>query len=500
MTKAQTAVDHDHFAELRATLARREKEAQEREAQIAEMETSFAELRASAAQLESQRESQIAQRESQIAQHESQIAQMERNFALRESQFAEELQSTRRLLVMSDERADERARSLFAEQQRGFQESLTAVRALASDEISRRNVDVSQVLTSVADLREKLVDQLTTHATRQRERESEVLLREAEAQKMSLSVELARTADELSRAAGDRARLEEELMRLTAEHDKLRCRNDVKGIEGEQLVYDLLRAREEFQAWSFTDTSSLAGHSDFHMVCPASGRVVAVEVKNKERITLQDLEKSARDVRELRERLGAGRLVAYVFVSIRTRNIPHKGPLAMETRDDVPMLFYGASDAEELRQAAGELAKLVRISAVLGAGLHEKASDSERHERVLRRARGYIEQLTRQRKSLASMNGAVVALRKSIAELSADMEAMAQDMEDALSVECRHAGSVAEGAPQDSAAEGAPPESAAKPVMKPQMQGATQDCPACKRTFRKLSAHLAASAKCRDQL
>jgi hypothetical protein len=165
-------------------------------------------------------------------------------------------------------------------------------------------------------------------------------------------------------------RMDQLLAETRTELERLRGSNHTKGIVGEALVLDALRGSGPFSSWAFTDTSARGAQSDVHMNSPCGRWLVAIEVKNKSVITSGDVEKSMRDVTDLAERFGV-RLAGYVFVSLRTRNIPRKGGTYLERVGGVPVLWFGC-ECEPLngnRIALDELVRatqlLVDVSAVL---------------------------------------------------------------------------------------------------------------------------------------
>ncbi|GAX84480.1 hypothetical protein CEUSTIGMA_g11900.t1 [Chlamydomonas eustigma] len=143
-----------------------------------------------------------------------------------------------------------------------------------------------------------------------------------------------------------------EIQRLRAEVERLQTAstaNHAKGVAGEAAVARALA--DAFDAWTVRDTSSVGQESDLQLISPCGTRLLAVEVKNKATIVSTDVSKAMRDLEMLEERHGP-KLVGYLFVSVRSRNIPNKGALKLELVRGVPVLWIGLDppDAERLLQ------------------------------------------------------------------------------------------------------------------------------------------------------
>lgn len=137
---------------------------------------------------------------------------------------------------------------------------------------------------------------------------------------------------------------DEEISALQAQIAALKGSNFSKGILGEGLVRQWLS--DAFDDCEIIDKSGCAAESDIHVVKP-NGDFIAVECKNKTQITNQDVDKSMRDITFLKEKYGA-RFVGYVFVSLRSINIPKKGSGCLEIVDDrIPVYWYGQTEFNE---------------------------------------------------------------------------------------------------------------------------------------------------------
>jgi hypothetical protein len=136
------------------------------------------------------------------------------------------------------------------------------------------------------------------------------------------------------------ADLEKEVARLTTELHCFKNTNTYKGQQGEKIVRDVLA--EHFPACEILDTSKTGGLSDVHLITEC-GDMYVFESKNKGIITLQDVEKSYTDI-DVLEADCSGKLKGYVFVSHRTKNIPKKGNLHIEVKNNVYIAWIGANE------------------------------------------------------------------------------------------------------------------------------------------------------------
>jgi hypothetical protein len=132
---------------------------------------------------------------------------------------------------------------------------------------------------------------------------------------------------------------DDEINKLKAEIAALKGSNFSKGIVGETIVQNILKSA--FADHQVLDKSSSATESDVHLVNPKTQQFIAIEVKNKATITLNDVDKSLRDIKSLRDKYGQ-LFLGYVFVSLNTMNIPKKGT-SFEISNDTPVVWYGAN-------------------------------------------------------------------------------------------------------------------------------------------------------------
>lgn len=274
-----------------------------------------------------------------------------------------------------------------------------------------------------------------------------VLASRLDARDAEIRAQVSRIADAAHSA--EVARMRDALSQLQSENERLRGSNHVKGARGEAAAMASLR--RAFPDRVFLDTSARGAESDFHMV-DAEGGVLAVEVKNKAVVTAGDVDKSMRDVRELLERLG-GRLVGYLFVSLRTRNIPRKGALALEAVHGVPVMWYGLDggvlleddagicrDAEDLARCARVLLDVGRCMGRGGAesdsggadGSSGSSSDAAVVSAMLGAVANHLHRMDGVRRAVSAVGDSISSARRHLASLSALVDTGFRELEACL--------------------------------------------------------------------
>lgn len=132
--------------------------------------------------------------------------------------------------------------------------------------------------------------------------------------------------------------------------------NNGKGIMGERALAKVItRICGDLEV---LDTSSKPAHSDLHVVA-ANGSFIAFECKNKGIITKTDTEKSCRDIAYMKDVYGE-QFIRYVFVSLRSRNIPHRR--FFEFVADIPTFWYGSDEHDAVESGDEVLEKVVQIA------------------------------------------------------------------------------------------------------------------------------------------
>jgi hypothetical protein len=187
--------------------------------------------------------------------------------------------------------------------------------------------------------------------------------------------------------------LESHIVSLRTQLDVFKSTNRYKGEIGEEMLRDFMR--RNFPKCEVKDMSGFGGMSDIHVI-DEYGQIVVIESKNKANIALTDVDKSIRDIELLRSRLGS-QFAGYIFVSLRSTNIPRKGDICFEVISDVPTFWYGASEGENMEQ---NFVKLVKILFCHGK---IKKSVKVDEERVVAMLNSYINMMKANKKTLVSL-------------------------------------------------------------------------------------------------
>lgn len=242
-------------------------------------------------------------------------------------------------------------------------------------------------------------------------------------------------------------RAKEALAASHAECALLRNSNHVKGNMGEAAVMASLKNSPAFADWSFVDTSGIGAESDFHMISAGGEHVVAVEVKNKSIVKAADVDKAMRDVRELQERYG-DRLVAYVFVSLRSCNIPRKGGLALDAApgSEVPMLWMGmaAEEGDGLTSFARTVKVVVDAACILQRHRKDTSTmvecEKAKHAAVtlIDKVGGHLQRLDGMRRALLNMQDAANSIRRNSDSMSAALDVAYREMEEGMITAAGH--------------------------------------------------------------
>ena len=116
-----------------------------------------------------------------------------------------------------------------------------------------------------------------------------------------------------------------------------------KGQVGEDFVKEILT--QNFSSFEITNTTKNTNCGDFQ-ISNLDGEFVAIECKNKATITAADVAKSIKDILHLKKTTPNLKFVGYLFVSLKTKNIPKKGEMLFESIADVPVIWL-AIDVEK---------------------------------------------------------------------------------------------------------------------------------------------------------
>jgi hypothetical protein len=205
--------------------------------------------------------------------------------------------------------------------------------------------------------------------------------------------------------------LRAQLAQRDAEIATLRGSNHVKGASGERMLMRFVEDR--FASWEVTNKGRTGHEADIHMTND-KGDLIIFESKNKERVTGLDVEKFYRDIEEL---AGTRKLVGAVFVSLKTKNIPGKGTLALERRGNVVVLFAGFEDEEEMDRLFGGYMSLL----VDAANVVAEDPTAERVEDIVAKLAGPFATVKKNKVRIDKLkNECLVQMSKLILELEQD--------------------------------------------------------------------------------
>lgn len=205
--------------------------------------------------------------------------------------------------------------------------------------------------------------------------------------------------------------------------------NQYKGAIGEKTIKDILS--KEFTNYEIKDTSGSASMSDIHLI-NKYGDIIAIECKNKAIITPQDVEKSLIDIKALKEKY-QDKFQGYLFVSIRSKNIPKKGDLHYEIVESRPVIWYGmdscdvctANSADSIGSAC--TTELIHLIKVISA--HKINTDTEVDQDIITdKLKSYIKKLSDNKKAVLLVHNNMESLKSNISIIQNNIDWIYQDI------------------------------------------------------------------------
>ena len=136
--------------------------------------------------------------------------------------------------------------------------------------------------------------------------------------------------------------------------------NEEKGTLGEQLILNKLRDCQEYTSAIFNETASETAAGDFHMYW---GNLRCLfEIKNKKKLTTEDMEKFIRDVRDSSKSTAA--INCAMFVSLQTDIYPGKAREEMQSElvDGIPVIYIFNPSIRQLRFCMCYLRNMLSLS------------------------------------------------------------------------------------------------------------------------------------------
>ena len=188
----------------------------------------------------------------------------------------------------------------------------------------------------------------------------------------------------------------------------LKNTNFCKGIIGENLITDMLRSN--FPEYTIVDQSGKAQESDIHFI-NKTDQIIAIESKNKATITLQDVDKSIRDIEHLSTKYGSS-FVGYIFFSLETPNIPKKG-ISFEIINDRPVIWYGTKKNGETFRLE-ELVLIMKI--MINLSITMNRSKISQNDVVLLLQRVFM-QITTNKRMVEGVRTAMRSMEEQIEEI-----------------------------------------------------------------------------------
>jgi len=204
--------------------------------------------------------------------------------------------------------------------------------------------------------------------------------------------------------------------------------NQYKGAIGEKTIKDILA--KEFTNYEIKDTSGSASMSDIHLI-NKYGDIIAIECKNKAIITPQDIEKSLIDIKALKEKF-QDKFQGYLFVSIRSKNIPKKGDLHYEIVESRPVIWYGMDGCDTSADSADSIdsactTELIHLIKVISA--HKISTDTDVNQDIITdKLKSYIKKLSDNKKAVLLVHNNMESLRSNISIIQNNIDWIYQDI------------------------------------------------------------------------
>jgi len=200
----------------------------------------------------------------------------------------------------------------------------------------------------------------------------------------------------------------------------LKNTNNGKCNMGELTVLEYLKNAFPHYTYERKGGGTEAHACDIHMI-DENGRVLAIEIKNKATITRDDVVKFEGDILNISNQMIGKKLVGGVFVSLRSINIPTKGELRLEYKEEVPLLYMGINEDSEMCM----LSKYVKMLWTMHREDGEDRSISEYIEccnNQMSRIENHRKQNKRMSKLISEMYRELEENEKSINEMSNELE------------------------------------------------------------------------------
>ena len=157
--------------------------------------------------------------------------------------------------------------------------------------------------------------------------------------------------DELAQSSKDK-KIEELETQLQTKHSSI----VYKGQIGEETVREILA--QNFPSFEIINKTKETNCGDFHII-NLDGTFIAIECKNKHTISALDVSKSTKDILHLKKTSMEKKFAAYLFISLKTKNIPKKGDLLFECIENIPVLWFACDQKDAVENILPQLVKLL---------------------------------------------------------------------------------------------------------------------------------------------
>ena len=209
--------------------------------------------------------------------------------------------------------------------------------------------------------------------------------------------------------------LKQQVTQLNTQLNVLQNTNSFKGEIGELQVRELLS--RHFSNYEIKDTSGQTSMSDIHLI-DQDGYLIAIECKNKTQITAGDVNKSLNDIKIIKAKYGE-LFVGYLFISLRSNNIPKKGELNFEVIQEIPTIWYGAPS--ESQTLENDIVKLIKILTMHRT--YNSITDG-----ATSHINEYLQKIIEIKKSIDSLSASVAGMKITINQLNVSVDWLYDDM------------------------------------------------------------------------
>jgi hypothetical protein len=187
--------------------------------------------------------------------------------------------------------------------------------------------------------------------------------------------------------------------------------NIYKGEQGEKTINNILL--NNFIGYEIKDTSSQTNFADIHLI-DRNGFLIAIESKNKAVISTQDVSKSQKDIINLKAKF-QDKFIGYVFISLRSPNIPKKGDIYYELIENIPTIWYGTNNSQ-----IEDIVNLIKI-----LYMHPRNISETDNSQILNE---HIKKIYDVKKNINDILNLINALKTNVSNLKLTIDQMYDDL------------------------------------------------------------------------